>query len=306
MVGFSLLESHLREKSSVTESWCVLLASRQSLQRPVVTERECDAAQRRPTQIMQDHSTAALRRAGSVAPRDKIAAVIAAPPECWRECSLEDLDVRNLFVQPRHQGTAYEVLFALLQLEARISPKTPVLFLPTDHVVRNEEVMTRALMSMVEWTIKEPQPVYLLGAVPQGPHDQLGYIVPWHDAMQMPTSIYEFVERPEVRQARKLINAGGLWNTFIFGGTLISLIELFPRRFAAAIAALRSALRADSDQPDALVHIYNRLTTVDFSQNVLATQTDRLHVLRLPSCGWWPLQSPKLNQQIRPAAPAAL
>ena len=56
------------------------------------------------------------------------------------------------------------MLFALLQLEERISPKTPVLFLPTDHVVRNEEVMTRALMSMVEWIMKEPQPVYLLGA----------------------------------------------------------------------------------------------------------------------------------------------
>jgi mannose-1-phosphate guanylyltransferase len=161
-------------------------------------------------------------------------------------------------------------------------------------------------MSMIQWIIREPRPVYLLGAVPQGPHDQLGYIVPWHDAMQMPTSVYEFVERPDVDRARKLINAGGLWNTFIFGGTLISLIELFPPGFDTAIADLRAALKTDPDQPDALLHIYDRLTTVDFSRNVLMAQTDHLHVLRLPSCGWWPLKSPMLNRQLRPAASAAL
>jgi mannose-1-phosphate guanylyltransferase len=290
----------------VTESWCVLLASRQSLQRPAVTARGSNAAQGPPTPIKRDHLAAALDRAVSVASRDRIAAVVAVPPECLRECLLDDVDTRNLFVQPKHQGTAYEVLFALLQLEERIPPVTPVLFLPADHVVRNEEVMKRALMSIVEWITKEPRPVYLLGAVPQGPHDQLGYIVPWHDTMQMPTSVYEFVERPDLRRARKLINAGGLWNTFIFGGTLSSLIKLFSPGFDAAIAALRSALRAGPNQLDALNCIYNRLTTVDFSQDVLATQTDHLHVLRLPSCGWWPLKSPDLNRQLRPAASAAL
>src|SRR5208337_4267176 len=183
-------------------------------------------------------------------------------------------------------------------LENRISPATPVLFLPSDHVVNNEEVMTHALMSMIDWITNESRPVYLLGAVPQGPHDQLGYIVPWHAAMQMPTSVYEFVERPEVHRARKLINAGGLWNTFIFGGTFVSLIKLFRPRFDAIIAALRSALQADPNEPNALIRVYDRLTSVDFSQDLLAKLTDNLNVLRLPRCGWWPLKSPKRNPQL--------
>jgi mannose-1-phosphate guanylyltransferase len=268
----------------------------------VGTAGGCSAALGQPAQTKRDQLTAALRRAASVTSRDRIAAVIAMHPECWWESPLKDLDTRNLFVQPRHQGTAYEVLFALLQLESRISPGTPVLFLPTDHVVKNEEVMTRALISMVEWITNEPRPIYLLGAVPQGPHDQLGYIVPWHDTMHMPTSVYEFVERPDVHQARKLINAGGLWNTFIFGGTSISLIKLFPPEFDATIATLRSALQADPNELIAMINIYDRITSVDFSQNVLATQTDNLHVLRLPRCGWWPLKSPKLKRQLRPVA----
>ncbi len=285
----------------MTAPWCVLLASRLNPQRPGTTAHGYSAVQRQPTLLERDPLTAALRRAASVASCDKIAAVIAARAECWRETSLKDLDTRNLFFQPRYQGTAYEVLFALLELEKRISPSTPVLFLPADHSVNNEEVMTRTLISMVEWITNEPRPVYLLGAVPQGPHDELGYIVPWHDAMHMPTSVYEFVERPDVRQARRLINAGGLWNTFIFGGTPISLLKLFGPEFASTIAALRSALRADPNELDAVIRIYGRLTSVDFSQNVLATQTDNLNVLRLPRCGWWPLKSPQLNRQLRGA-----
>jgi len=161
-------------------------------------------------------------------------------------------------------------------------------------------VMTNALTTMIEWINEEPGPVYLLGALPQGPHDQLGYIVPWHDAILMPTGVYEFVERPDIRLARRLINAGGLWNTFIFGGSFASLMRLFPPRFDGIVGALRAALQSDQIEVD-LVRQYDRLTPVDFSQDLLARQTDQLRVLRLLRCGWWPLKSPTLNRSLHNA-----
>jgi mannose-1-phosphate guanylyltransferase len=272
----------------VTEPWCVLLASRE------------DPGRQPPAPSKRDPLTATLRRAATVTSLDRIAAVIAAPAEPWRQSSLKELPSRNLFVQPRQQGTAYEVLLALLLLESRVSPATPVLFLPADHVVDDEEVMTNSLMTMIEWIAEEPGPVYLLGALPQGPHDQLGYIVPWHDAILMPTGVYEFVERPDIQRARRLINAGGLWNTFIFGGSVASLVKLFPPRFDATIADLRAALQSDHIELH-LVRLYDRLTPVDFSQDLLARQTDHLRVLRLLRCGWWPLKSPTLNPPLHSA-----
>jgi mannose-1-phosphate guanylyltransferase len=245
----------------------------------------------------RDPLNGALQRAASVTSFDRIAAVIAGSADRWRQCSFKDMGPGNLVVQPKYQGTGYEVLLALLTLETRISPTTPVLFLPADHIVNDEEVMANALLGMTEWIADEPGPTYLLGAVPQGPHDQLGYIVPWHDAMLLPTGVYEFVERPDVRQARQLINAGGLWNTFIFGGNVPSLIELFRPGFAVAIAALREALHSGRIQSD-LVRIYDRLTPVDFSQEVLAKQLDNLRVLRLLRCGWWPLKTPTYNTRL--------
>jgi mannose-1-phosphate guanylyltransferase len=192
------------------------------------------------------------------------------------------------------------VLLALLLLEARVSASTPVFFLPADHVVDDEEVMTNALTTMIEWIGEDPGPVYLLGALPQGPHDQLGYIIPWHDAILMPTGVYEFVERPDIQRARRLINAGGLWNTFIFGGCIASLIRLFPSRFDATIADVRAALQSDDVELD-LARLYDRLPPLDFSQDLLARQTDQLRVLRLLRCGWWPLKAPTLNPPLQSA-----
>jgi mannose-1-phosphate guanylyltransferase len=247
----------------------------------------------------RDPLAATVRRAATVTSLERIAAVIAAPADPWGQTSLNELPARNLFVQPEHRGTAYEVLLALLLLESNVAPTTPVFFLPADHVVDDEDVMTNALTTMIEWIAEEPGPVYLLGALPQGPHDQLGYIVPWHDAILMPTGVYEFVERPNIYRARRLINAGGLWNTFIFGGSFASLIGLFPPRFAATMADLRAALLSDNTVE--LARLYDYLTPVDFSQDLLARQTDQLRVLRLLRCGWWPLKSPTLNRSLNSA-----
>ena len=275
----------------MTEPWGVILAGRADSLRN---------AARQPIQIKRDPLTATLRRAVSVTSLDRIAAVIAAPTVPWRQSPLKELPTRNLFVQPRHQGTAYEVLLGLLFLESRVSSATPVFFLPADHVVDDEEVMTNALTTMIEWIAEDPGPVYLLGALPQGPHDQLGYIIPWHDAILMPTGVYEFVERPDVSRARKLINAGGLWNTFIFGGCIASLIRLFPPKFDATIAEFRRVLQSDHMELD-LARLYDRLAPVDFSQDLLVRQTDQLRVLRLLRCGWWPLKAPTLNNPLQSA-----
>ena len=259
--------------------------------------------------IARDPLAQTLRRAATVSPLGRIGAVIVEPARHRRLSAIKELPVGNIFVQPKHQGTAYEVLLALLQLEGRVAATTPIIFLPCDHVVSDEEVMTRSLVDMLEWISDAPQPVYLLGTVPEGPHDQLGYVVPWHAAPQMPTSVYEFVEQPDVLQARKLINAGGLWNTFIFGGTWLSILQLFRPRFDATIAALRSALEAKSNatiERRSLADIYDRVTPIDFSRDVLANQVGNLNVLRLPRCGWWPMKSPKRVARISDASTPAV
>jgi mannose-1-phosphate guanylyltransferase len=288
------------------QPWCVLLAGRESVQRPRIAPEVAGPGTRSTN--TRDPLMDSLQRAANVASRDRIAAVVPGSELQWRRGGFRTLEPANVLGQPTYRGTAYEVLRALLEFEARVDPSTPFLFLPSDHVVSEEAVMTHALLGMIDWIRGEPGSVFLLGAVPEEPHDQLGYIVPWNDARQVPSSVYEFVEKPDIRQARKLINAGGLWNTFIFGGTLSSMISLFQPTFAAAIAGFRAATRAQNSgriETDALTALYGNFSAADFSQDVLAKQPDRLKVVSLPRCGWWPLKLPKSTESPDYARPTA-
>jgi mannose-1-phosphate guanylyltransferase len=251
---------------------------------------------RRLAMVTHDPLVETLRRAWGITTCDRIGAVITELADDKQRQTLGDVPSTNLMVQPRYRGTAYEVLFALLKLEQRGASDSPTIFLPSDHVVSDEPVMMRSLEHMAEWIAEQPNPVYLLGAVPEGPHDQLGYIIPWHVAPQMPCSVYEFIETPDVRQARKLINAGGLWNTFIFGGTVASMLKLFQPKFDATIDALRNIFQDESSAATRLRRLYATLESMDFSRELLSTRVNSLNVLRMPACGWWPLKSPRRDQ----------
>lgn len=284
------------------DPWCVLLASRSNADLAAITapvlrwEPKIGSPPRdRAIRIAQEPLTDALRRAAEIASLDRIGAVVDETAPRSQRSALSDIPAANIFSQPRHQGTAHEVLLALLQLEDRISSATPVVFLPSDHTVADESVLMKALANLIECIDANTRPVYLLGAVPEGPHDQLGYIVPWHDAWHLPMTVYDFVEKPDIRNARKLINGGGLWNTFIFGGTVASMMALFNPAFDATIAAMRTALTHTTESAVArsLASIYERLNPRDFSHDVLAKCPDSLKVLRIPHCGWWPLKSPR-------------
>ena len=105
------------------EPWCVLLASREDPRQSGLTAQR-RGGYRQPSLKNPDPLTATLRRAGTVTSAERIAAVIATGAEPGREHSLKEFGIRNLFVQPKHQGTAYEVLLALLLLEGRVSAET--------------------------------------------------------------------------------------------------------------------------------------------------------------------------------------
>ena len=271
-----------------TDLWCVLLTGLSEKPEP-----DTEPYLRIPANLHLDPIDAAMQRACRATARNRIAAVVSSSVANGDHASRRVVS-EHVFVQPSYRGTAYEVLVALLELESLVDEHTPVLFMPVDHVVRDERIMAQALRKMGECIAQDPSLVYLLGTVPEGPHNQLGYIVPWYDAQDIPTAVYAFVEGPSTRRARQLINSGALWNTFIFGGTVRTLMQLYVGHLNAALNSIRGARARGGSLPgnSALAQVYGRLPYRDFSRDVLIPNVGKLSLLRLPGCGWWPLKGP--------------
>jgi len=278
------------------ETWAVVLAGGDgSRLRALTTTREgltvpkqyCSLG--RSTCLLQE----ALVRAEAVALPSHICAVVAAQHRRWWEAAAAGVKSSNLFVQPQNKGTAHGILLALLLLE-RINPDAQVTLLPADHHFRDETTISRLLRVAVNLANADPAATYLLGAEPDAPDGELGYILPAERVRDKAASITGFAEKPDPDYARELISLGALWNLFILIGTVHSLLDLYAEKHARSVTDMRKAL-ADQAAHDthALTHLYDRLAPVDFSHDILEIQATRLKVLRVPNCGWTDLGTPQ-------------
>ena len=73
---------------------------------------------------------------------------------------------RNVIVQPQNRGTAIGLLLPLLHI-ARRDPHARVVILPSDHYVRDEAVLARALRRAVTRLANDAENLWLLGIAPE-------------------------------------------------------------------------------------------------------------------------------------------
>jgi mannose-1-phosphate guanylyltransferase len=236
----------------------------------------------------------ALHRAEAVAPRTRIATIVAQQHRRWWDGPLWTLPARNVVVQPRNRGTAIGILLPLLHLERR-DPEARVALLPSDHFVRDEDVLARSLRAAMHALAQRRDGITLLGIEPDEADPELGYVLPGRADAQGVLTVERFVEKPDTAFARDLIDRGAVWNSFIVAARLASLVALFERRCPEIVALMRGAVARDlaSGGEDAVTLLYERLTELDFSRHVLQGQEPYLRLLPVPSCGWSDLGTPR-------------
>jgi mannose-1-phosphate guanylyltransferase len=236
----------------------------------------------------------AIGRAAKVAMLQHICSVVAAKHRRWWPASLKALPQQNILVQPCNRGTAHGILFALLQIQRR-APDSIILMLPADHYVVNEPTMARSLRIATNLAADNSHLVYVLGAEPDCPDQELGYIVPNETRHDAAAGVLRFVEKPSIDIARVLISEGALWNTFIFAGSVRALLSMFQGRYTSTIKSMRDAIALTAVAPVGSVGLellYQDLGNSDFSKDVLECHDWMLQVLRVPPCGWTDLGTP--------------
>jgi mannose-1-phosphate guanylyltransferase len=237
----------------------------------------------------------AIRRAHAVARPEQTCTVVAEQHRRWWQALPLGISPQNLIRQPRNRGTANGILLPLLRIMHR-DPDATLLVLPSDHYVRNEDLLASSLrqaMSALDWNRDR---LILLGITPEEPDPELGYIVAEGASEAGIRAVSAFVEKPTREAARELIAAGGVWNSFIFAVHASTLLHMFEERCADLVAEMRCIIALPNDQAtnDArIAELYERLPQLDFSRDILQRLPSALKVLTVPACGWSDLGTPR-------------
>lgn len=282
--------------------WALVLAAGEGSRLRALTTQPCGTSV--PKQYCSLHGghsllEDAIHRAQSQVAPERICAIVAQQHRGWWSSmdSLTRLPSRNLIIQPRNRGTAIGILYSLVHILNQ-DPQAQVLMLPADHYVVDEATLQQALAGALDHVAHRPDRPVLLGLHPEEPDSELGYIVPGvHDALGG-RAVARFVEKPDPARAQQIVNAGGLWNTFIMAASARALLNLFLPRFAPTVMEMQvivgGALQnkaAGAGWP-AIVDMYTRLPDLDFSRDLLEGQEAALCVMRVPPCGWSDLGTP--------------
>jgi mannose-1-phosphate guanylyltransferase len=236
----------------------------------------------------------ALRRAGQVVPAERLCTIVAARHRHYWQSAAGMLQASHIIEQPENRGTAHGILLAVLWVLQR-DPGARIIFFPADHYVQDEPLLARSLRQAVSILERNAAELLLIGIEPEMPDPELGYIVPGLRRIDGSSCVAEFVEKPDMSLASRMVDRGALWNSFIFGVGAMALLRMLRERMPETVTVMRAALRVDkrnSIDSGLLAMLYERLASVDFSRSILQGNESSLRVLKAPACGWTDLGPP--------------
>jgi mannose-1-phosphate guanylyltransferase len=229
----------------------------------------------------------------------------AIPPEqtlfavtrAHQDYYLRDLSNRPFqrIVQPCNKGTAPAILYSLLHI-ARMDREGIVAILPSDHSYSPEANFTATLESAFQIAEVQPQSVVLLGARPNAPEVEYGWIELGEAACSSNPNVLHvtrFQEKPSRQVAARLLRSGALWNTFVMVGHVRAFLDLAEEFLPHLLQVFGSEPVPPSHGEDRIAdRLYDRIVPTDFSRQILSPGANRLVALPLGGVEWNDLGDP--------------
>jgi mannose-1-phosphate guanylyltransferase len=197
----------------------------------------------------------------------------------------------RLLIQPCNQGTAPAILYSLMRLR-ELDPRAVVGIFPSDHHFADNDDFIAHVDSAFEVTESRSDLVVLLGIAPIGPEVEYGWIEPGAALATCPSGmicqVNRFWEKPSLTLASALMERGCLWNSFVMVGRVDAFLSLI----RCALPSLLQSFEAISPTvtpaaPEAaLLDVYTSMTSINFSEEVLAANPSGLAVLCGGNLGW--------------------
>lgn len=224
-----------------------------------------------------------------MAAEDRTLFVVTRAHERYYSDALIDVPHSQVIVQPVNRGTGTAIACALLRI-IRCDPDAVVAFFPSDHYYSDEGLFQSAVHSAVDIAAEHPESIVLLGAEATHPETGYGWIEPgpnpaWHPNGDVHL-VNRFWEKPARETAQILQSRGCLWNTFAMAGRGSAFFGLLESAMPGLLRALEDG---NMEGP-----YLEGVPPVDFSQQVLASSTAQVLVVRMAAgAGWSDLGEPR-------------
>lgn len=273
--------------------WAVLLAGGDGMRlQSLTTIIEGDTRPKQFCRIFRDESlfTQTRLRVSPLFDVDKVIAVVTKKHEGYYSRDLDVWPRAPLIAQPENRGTGVAIATAILMLRD-LDAEAIVVALPCDHHYCNEAAFLDVIEAGILAARNNADAIVLVGAEASYPETEYGWIEPVQPIDSgtrfAPTRVRRFWEKPALAFAEDLLCRGCLWNTFVTIGSVSALIDVLCRAAPNAMLTLSSGiLENDLDSS------YRRVPSIDFSQDVLASQPEHLWVIRDARSGWTDLGNP--------------
>jgi mannose-1-phosphate guanylyltransferase len=197
----------------------------------------------------------------------------------------------KILLQPANHDTAAGVFLALSYVWAQ-DPRALVALFPSDHFIFPEDCFIEIVRSASSALNTWPEKVILLGAPPDRPEPEYGWIHPGAELGCFEghpvRTVRSFVEKPCDESARRALDDGAMWNTLVLVSRIETLWKLGSRCFPALMGhfeKLRSVIGRD-EEDRVLGEIYREMPVHNFSSDLLARVTDQTAVIRLRDILW--------------------
>jgi len=276
-----------------TSMWAVVLAGGDGTRLQELTLKvHGDARPKQFSSIMGatsllGHTRVRLRR---IFHDDRVMFVVKRDHKEFYDDELSDVDTSRIIAQPSNRGTGVAIMAAILRL-LQLNTAAIVGFFPSDHYFADDAAFAATVQSAIEISKTHRDSIVLIGAKPQWPEVEYGWIEPGaqvtSDSHTPFFTVSRFWEKPQHATAQYLMRTGALWNTFVTVGRTLSFLKLFTDTLRQAMTQVSDALaRGNMDVA------YRQIETIDFSKDVLSRDQRKLLVIPDKNSGWADLGNP--------------
>ena len=282
------------EQFATERPWAIVLAGGEGTRLQSLTRKiDGDARPKQFSRIFGDRTLLGHTRARllPVFDDDRTLFIVTRDHDRFYRSELAGVDRANILEQPANRGTAVALIASLLQL-LQFHPDAIVGIFPSDHYYANYGAFALIVKSAIGVSKTHHDSVVLIGAKPQWPETEYGWIEPGAaiSNRRQPAifAVNRFCEKPPLLEARDLMRRGGLWNTFVTVGRAGAFLNILATTAMPVLTRIAHGV-AHRD----LGSVYGDLDTVDLSRDVFSRQPGSLLVMEDRASGWADLGHPE-------------